>query len=138
MLCNPPFHGSEAHATEGTLRKLRNLSRAAPQGQSAPRDRAQAPVLNFGGQGSELWCPGGEAGFLDRMIAESARIPAQCLWFTSLVSKAETLPSVRLALKRAAAVATRTLAMAQGQKVSRAVAWTFQTEAQRAAWQSEW
>ena len=131
VLCNPPFHASPEQAREGTHRKLRNL------GLAAPGARAQAPVLNFGGQGAELWCPGGEEGFLERMIAESARIPGQCLWFSSLVSKAASLPAVRRALKRAGAVATRTLDMAQGQKRSRIVAWSFQTEPQRAVWQAE-
>jgi 23S rRNA (adenine1618-N6)-methyltransferase len=131
VLCNPPFHGSPEEAREGTRRKLANLGLARP-GAGRP------PVLNFGGQGAELWCPGGEEGFLGRMIAESARIPAQCLWFSSLVSRAASLPGIRQALKRAGAAATRTLEMAQGQKRSRVVAWTFQTEAQRAAWQVEW
>jgi len=82
-------------------------------------------VLNFGGQGAELWCPGGEVAFLARMIEESAGIPAQCLWFTTLLSKASNLPGVRGALQRAGARTIRVLEMAQGQKKSRIVAWTF-------------
>lgn len=116
-LCNPPFHASLAEARDGSLRKWRNLGKA--------EGAAQAPRRNFGGQGAELWCPGGETAFIRRMVAESARIPTTCRWFTTLVSKASTLPAVRTALREAGATAVRILPMAQGQKQSRIVAWTF-------------
>jgi 23S rRNA (adenine1618-N6)-methyltransferase len=48
-VCNPPFHASLAEAQAGTLRKLNNLN----------TDKTTEPVLNFGGQSSELWCKGG-------------------------------------------------------------------------------
>ena len=123
-MCNPPFHASPGEAKEGTQRKWRNLGRAA----------GKTPVLNFGGQGAELWCPGGEASFVGRMIEESARIPTRCLWFTTLVSKASNLPGVTGALKRAGALEIRILEMAQGQKQSRIVAWTFLGEQARNEW----
>ena len=59
------------------------------------------------------------------MIAESARIPTRCRWFSSLISKAANLPGIRAALRTAGATEIRTLAMAQGQKQSRIVAWSF-------------
>lgn len=129
VMCNPPFHASQREAREGTLRKWRNLGRKPGEG--------CAPVLNFGGQGRELWCPGGEAGFVGRMIEESAGIPTRCLWFTTLVSKSSSLPSLRAALKRAGALESRTIEMAQGQKISRVLAWTFLgADARRAWWSS--
>jgi len=127
-LCNPPFHGSLREAREGTRRKWRNLGR----GDSA------RPVLNFGGRDAELWCEGGEAGFARRMIAESARIPGQVLWFTTLLSSSASLPAVHRALRQAGALETRTVAMAQGQKQSRFVAWTFLDPGARAAWAKRW
>jgi 23S rRNA (adenine1618-N6)-methyltransferase len=120
-LCNPPFHASAAEAREGSQRKWRNL-----KGDSRP-----APVLNFGGRGGELWCEGGEAGFVARMIAESAEIPDRIAWFTSLVSKSENLPALRRALRKAGAQENRVLPMAQGQKQSRILAWTFLPLAER-------
>jgi len=126
-LCNPPFHASAADAVAGTRRKLTNLGTG----------RGPKPVLNFGGQGAELWCAGGEEGFVRRMVRESALMPASCRWFTTLVSKKDTLPGVYQALKRAEATAVRTVAMAHGQKKSRLVAWTFFTAAQHAAWPAE-
>jgi 23S rRNA (adenine1618-N6)-methyltransferase len=47
-LCNPPFHASAREAAQGSQRKLRNLGGGKP----APRGRP--PLLNFGGQASEL------------------------------------------------------------------------------------
>jgi 23S rRNA (adenine1618-N6)-methyltransferase len=129
-LCNPPFHASLAEAHAGTHRKWRNLGK---EGQGR-RPTAGAPSLNFGGQGAELHCPGGEAAFVRRMVAESAGLAKRCLWFTTLVSKAANLPGVLTALQRAGACATQTLEMAQGQKKSRIVAWTFLGDAERAQW----
>ena len=123
-LCNPPFHGSAAEAQAGTRRKLASLGLPTP-GRGAP------VRLNFGGRAGELWCAGGEVGFISRMIAESALIPEQVLWFTSLVAKAANLPELQRALRRVHALDVRILPMAQGQKQSRILAWTFQPEGRR-------
>lgn len=141
-VCNPPFHASAEDAAAGTARKIRNLgSRAqiaredassvtAPAGQpparvSAPAGQSAVPARNFGGQGGELWCPGGEASFIHAMIEESILFSGKCLWFTTLVSRRENLDAVLATLKRKGAADIRTIDMAQGQKTSRIVAWTF-------------
>ena len=132
-LCNPPFHTSAAEAAAGTRRKLTNLG-----GRTAGPRGAQ-PVLNFGGQNTELWCVGGEEAFVRRMITESARLPTTSRWFTTLIAKKDTLPGIYRALYQAAAVEVRTVDMAQGQKKSRLVAWTFLTPEQQEAWRiSRW
>ena len=113
-ICNPPFHASAREAREGTLRKLGNLGKGGP------------PRLNFGGRGAELWCPGGEPAFVARMIAESAQLPTRCRWFSTLISRSASLPALLRALAQAGARETRTLPMAQGQKQSRILAWSFQ------------
>ena len=82
-------------------------------------------VRNFGGQGAELWCVGGETGFIRRMIAESLDLGECVRWFTTLVSSSASLPAVHRALRQAEALDIRTVAMAQGQKQSRFVAWSF-------------
>jgi 23S rRNA (adenine1618-N6)-methyltransferase len=115
-MCNPPFHASAAEATALTLRKRRNLG----------EKRVEKTVRNFGGQAGELWCPGGELGFVRRMIAESAGFSHQCRWFTTLVSRSSHLPRLRQALNDVRAVDVKTLEMGQGQKQSRILAWTFQ------------
>ncbi|MCA8829905.1 23S rRNA (adenine(1618)-N(6))-methyltransferase RlmF [Hymenobacter pini] len=124
VVCNPPFHASAAAAAEGSKRKNRNLGYA----------KTPEPVLNFGGQNTELWYEGGEENFLKRMVAQSVAFGPQVLWFTTLVSKKETLPSIYHFLKLAGAVEQKTSNMEQGQKISRLVAWTFQTPEQRQAW----
>lgn len=116
-LCNPPFHASAAEAEAGTARKLQQLGKGGG---------GARPERNFGGQANELWCTGGELGFLRRMIEQSALVPGRCRWFTSLVSKSENLPPLRAALVKAAAAEVRVIEMAQGQKKSRVLAWTFQ------------
>ncbi len=127
-ICNPPFHPSAEEAAAGTARKLRNLGK---QMQGAVSDvqlsdtPLSAPVRNFGGMGGELWCPGGEASFIHTMIEESLLFAKKCFWFTTLVSRRENLDGVLKTLTRKGAVEVRTIDMAQGQKTSRIVAWTF-------------
>jgi len=52
-------------------------------------------------------------------------MPDACIWFTTLVSKQENLPLIYKALKNVNALQVKTIDMAQGQKISRIVAWTF-------------
>jgi len=74
-------------------------------------------------------------GFITQMIFESAKYPLQCFWFTTLVSKKENLSSIYKTLSKVNAVEIKTVDMAQGQKTSRFVAWTFMTADQKKAWQ---
>ncbi|MNN62082.1 Ribosomal RNA large subunit methyltransferase F [compost metagenome] len=59
------------------------------------------------------------------------------LWFSSLVSKGGNLPGMEARLKRSGAVEMQVVEMAQGQKQSRFVAWTFLDAAQREGWRNE-
>ena len=113
-MCNPPFHASAEEAAAGSLRKRRNL-----------KLDASAAALNFGGSAGELWCEGGEVGFIERLMAESASRPGLCFWFTTLVSKSAHLPRLRHSLARVDPAQVREVEMAQGQKQSRLLAWTF-------------
>jgi len=126
-ICNPPFHNSQEEATKAAIRKINNLENT----------RTTSPVLNFGGQNAELWCDGGESGFVTQMIYESAKYPMQCLWYTTLVSKKENLSSFYKTLNKVNVAAVKTIEMAQGQKTCRVLAWTFQTEAQQRNWKFE-
>lgn len=115
-LCNPPFHASPDDAVRGSRRKWKNLGKTTGK---------QVPLLNFGGQAAELWCPGGEAAFIARMIRESRAFARQVGWFTCLVSKASNLPPLQATLRREQVSESRVVAMAQGQKQSRFLAWRF-------------
>lgn len=114
-MCNPPFHASAADAASGTDRKRRNLGLS----------ESSTPSRNFGGQAAELWCPGGELGFVLRMIGESAGVGDQVRWFTSLVSRSAHLPRLEGAARDAGASDVTTIEMGQGQKRSRILAWSF-------------
>lgn len=120
-MCNPPFHASLEEAEAGTQRKLNSLAKST--GKST--QKTINPKLNFGGQDTELFCEGGEFGFISRMIEESASYKNQCRWFTTLVSKASNLPKIERKLKAVGAKKIKTIEMSQGQKQSRFVAWSF-------------
>ena len=136
-ICNPPFHASQDEATKSTLRKINNLENTKTTTRAAAERSEAKPVLNFGGHNAELWCEGGELGFVTQMIYESAKYPMQCLWFTTLVSKKENLSSLYKTLNKVSAVEIKTIDMAQGQKTSRIVAWTFLSAAQQKNWKFE-
>jgi 23S rRNA (adenine1618-N6)-methyltransferase len=125
-LCNPPFHASADEAARGTRRKWSNLG-------AQHRD---AGDLNFGGKANELWCTGGEASFLRRMIREGVAAGNQVFWFSSLVSRAGNLPELQRQLRKLGARDVRLFAMAQGNKQSRFIAWTFLDEAERQNWKN--
>ncbi|EOU1312837.1 23S rRNA (adenine(1618)-N(6))-methyltransferase RlmF [Klebsiella quasipneumoniae] len=118
-LCNPPFHDSAESARAGGERKRRNLGLGADSG------------LNFGGQQQELWCEGGEVAFISQMIRESQAFARQVKWFTSLVSRGDNLPPLYRLLTEVGAVKVVKKEMAQGQKQSRFIAWSFMDDAKR-------
>lgn len=150
-ICNPPFHSSPEEAREAAQKKLRNLMQnRAEQPQSIAENmhsssfgsetgsdntitktnRARGlpnggPLLNFGGQNSELWYPGGEEQFVREMAKESRSFAGQCRWFSSLVAKKESLKGINSMLKKVGAAEVKTIPMGQGNKISRIVAWRF-------------
>ena len=163
-ICNPPFHSSLEEAEKGSQRKIDNLAanRAKKAGlapaqfdkdksdknkfgknklgkNSAPMKNKEQlisgkPVLNFGGQKSELWCEGGEAEFVSKMARESRNFATQVLWFTTLLSKKDNVEILRKELDRQQVKQVKVVEMSQGQKVSRFVAWTFLDKQQRQEW----
>jgi 23S rRNA (adenine1618-N6)-methyltransferase len=127
MVCNPPFHASPEEAQAGTLRKLTNLK----------GKKVTKAALNFGGQNNELWCKGGEISFIRDMIRQSKQFSESVLWFTTSVSKQSNLNTVYQELEKAGAFEVRTIPMAQGNKTSRVVAWTFLSNEQQQKWVKE-
>jgi 23S rRNA (adenine1618-N6)-methyltransferase len=123
-ICNPPFHASLEEAQAGTLRKLKNLK----------QKKITKPVLNFGGRPNELWCEGGEERFVRDMIFQSRQFWDSCFWFTTLISRQTHLKNVYATLKKVEALEVKTISMAQGNKISRMVAWTFLTKEQQKEW----
>ncbi|GJM23304.1 MAG: ribosomal RNA large subunit methyltransferase F [Planctomycetota bacterium] len=124
-MCNPPFYASAQEAARGNRRKRRNLSGKRAGKERADARRPTGDVRNFGGKAGELWCAGGEAGFVQRMISESAARPELCRWFTTLVARGATLPKLRRAASEAGASEVRVLELSHGAKQSRILAWQF-------------
>lgn len=114
-ICNPPFHESAEVAQQGSQRKIKNLKGSA----------SSDPILNFGGQVTELWTAGGEIGFIGRMIQESVTFQKQVGWFTVLVSKSAHLSYFQAQLEKVGVKSQRVIEMGQGNKRSRILAWSF-------------
>lgn len=130
-MCNPPFHLSEQAAASGSQRKIQNLHKHQKKHNSIPatlknnRTQNDKHILNFSGQHNELWCEGGEVGFISRMITQSTEYKHQVKWFTSLVSKKDSLIPISKALSAINPLEVKVVEMGQGNKLSRFVAWRF-------------
>lgn len=111
-MCNPPFYSSEKDAEREALKKLKNLKSTTDL------------KLNFGGKSHELWCNGGEALFIKRMIKQSVAFKTNVTWFTTLVSRKDNLPKLEKQLKKLKA-SIKIIEMSQGHKKSRILAWQF-------------
>lgn len=114
-VCNPPFHTSKEEALKSTQNKLSNLK---------PYKRDTSTELNFQGQANELWCNGGEALFIKRLIKESTQFKKQVGVFSSLVSKSENLAKLKKQLEKAKAN-YHIIPMEHGNKKSRILCWWF-------------
>ena len=123
-ICNPPFHTSFEDAQTGSIRKLNNLK----------QKNISKPVLNFGGQNSELWCEGGEIQFVGDMIKQSRQFSESCMWFSTSISKQSNLKIIYESLYKAKVSEVKTISMGQGNKISRIVAWTFLNYSQKKEW----
>lgn len=123
VCCNPPFYSSAQEARAENQRKRKGLGAPA----KAKR--------NFGGQANELWYPGGERAFVAQLIQESSSYPTQCYWYTTLVAREASLKSLEKQLAQLPVTEQRIIPMAQGNKTSRILAWTFLNKKQRTAWQ---
>ena len=111
-MCNPPFFESAQNAAKASRIKNKNL-------------KINNSDRNFAGQHQELWCNGGEALFLKRMIKESALFKEEVGWFTSLVSRKQNLPKLYKQLDKLGA-SYKTVPMSQGHKKTRFLAWCYE------------
>lgn len=117
-ICNPPFYPSISAARRATHEK--NVRLNGKNVYSSPS--------NFSGNFKELVCDGGEMAFIQRIIDESVLVKHQCQWFTTLVSKSAHLKRIEQSLKQAQVAEYRIIPMGTGNKITRMVAWTFQSK----------
>ena len=111
VICNPPFYKSEKEARGANARKNRNLGTNT--------------VRNFSGNNNELWYPGGEKAFLHNYLYQSSLFKNSSLWFTSLVSKKDTIESLQKSGVKLNVKTMKIIPMHQGNKVTRIIAWQF-------------
>lgn len=111
VMCNPPFYSSEKEATKAHLKKNKNLN-------TVPT------TSNFNGQPHELWCNGGEALFIKRLIKESVLFKDQVKWFTCLVAHKNHLAQIEKQLLRLKSD-YQVVPMNSGHKKSRFISWRF-------------
>ena len=111
-VCNPPFYSSELEAKQVNRQKNRALMEGAKE-------------RNFAGHRHELVYPGGEVAFIKKMIFESHKFRNNVRWFTSLVSQKSSVNAIKLCLKKERLAESKWIKMAQGNKISRLVAWRF-------------
>ena len=145
-MCNPPFYESKEAYQKENDRKIRNLKRNNEKRNtngynSAPNQTPTAALAssttgsnNFSGGASELWYPGGEVAFLSILIQESRTLAHSCLWFSSLVSRRDHLPTLQTILRNSHVKETRIVEMSQGQKSSSLLFWTFHNRTEQAQW----
>jgi 23S rRNA (adenine1618-N6)-methyltransferase len=110
-MCNPPFYASEEEAIKANRDKQRKLGTYEER-------------RNFAGHAHELWCNGGEALFIKRMIKESVAFKSQVGWFTCLLSRKQNLKKPLKQLEKLGAE-SKVIVMTTGNKESRFVAWRF-------------
>lgn len=127
-ICNPPFYPSledaQKHVRSG--KEIKKAPKEALKSNSPVR-----PQSSFGGTGHELWCKGGEIGFVQRMIQESQVRPDLCVWFTTLVARQGNLAPLEKALRKASVHDWCILPLFAGQKQSRVLAWSFLSPEER-------
>ena len=110
-MSNPPFYESIEDAQNESKRKWKNLGKPN--------------ISNFGGKDSELWCNGGELGFILKMVKESSKFKTNVEWFSTLVSKEKNVYSVSNAIHAVSAKRFIKIDLDHGQKKSRIIFWSF-------------
>jgi len=118
VMTNPPFYESEEDMNQRM------------------EEKEDAPVSTHTGAPVELWCEGGEVGFVKQMILESMLLRHRVQWYTAMLSSPQSVEVLLLELKRLDVRNTATTTFIPGKVTRRyALAWTFgdRRPAERAA-----
>lgn len=106
-MCNPPFYQD--------VQERRQLA----------QEKQDKPLLITDGTDTELYCEGGEQGFLSGLVKESAELQTKILWYTTMAGKKSTIPVLRSQLKSAGARQVREFKLVQGKTTRWVLAWSF-------------
>ncbi len=126
-ICNPPFFKSYDDHLKANARKTKNITKG----------RAKNANINFAGKHHELVYPGGEEAFIKEMIDESLDVKINCLYFTTLVSKASILSMLESYLTDKNPTLVRSHTLEVGNKKSYILVWSFLTSKQMTIWKSQ-
>lgn len=111
VMCNPPFYKTAQEAQNANQRKTSQIN--LKEGR------------NFSGIPNEIWCKGGEHHFINTYLYESSKNPNAAQWYTSLVSKKETLNTLLQSAKKLNVNNTKVIPIQTGNKITRIFAWQF-------------
>nr|POE94425.1 putative methyltransferase-like protein c27d7.08c [Quercus suber] len=109
VMTNPPFYDSSEEMKESYVNK------------TAP------PSAICTGSPNEMICPGGDFGFVSRILAESFVLRRQIQWYTAMLGRLSSLQQFIAKLKEHGISNFAVTTLAAGYKTKRwAVAWSFQ------------
>lgn len=107
-MCNPPFYSSLEDM------QASNAAKAAP------------PSAICTGAEVEMICPGGDAGFVLRMVEESRELGTKVRWYTSMLGKLSSVHQIIDHLKEIGVSNWAVTLLRAGKRTKRwAVAWSF-------------
>ncbi|GAB7342360.1 hypothetical protein MBLNU457_g0578t3 [Dothideomycetes sp. NU457] len=108
VLCNPPFYSSLAEMTESNNAKSR------------------PPSATCTGSENEMICPGGDIGFVSRILDESLLLRGKVQWYTSMLGKLSSVHALVAKLKENNIDNYAVTSLRAGKKTRRwAVGWSF-------------
>ena len=109
VMTNPPFYSSEEDMQSSYI------------GKDAP------PSAVCTGSENEMICPGGDVGFITRILDESLVLREKVQWYTAMVGKMSSLQTVIAKLKEHGITNFAVTCLQAGHRTKRwAVAWSFQ------------
>ncbi|KAK3708033.1 hypothetical protein LTR37_011726 [Vermiconidia calcicola] len=109
VMTNPPFYSSKADM------------------QASYGAKNQPPSAICTGSENEMICPGGDVGFVSRIIDESLKLRERVQWFTAMLGLLSSLQQIVAKLKEHNVTNFAVTALQAGHKTKRwAVGWSFQ------------
>ncbi|KAI5059362.1 hypothetical protein GOP47_0025681 [Adiantum capillus-veneris] len=105
-MCNPPFFASMEEA-------------------------GMNPHTSCGGTSAEMVYPGGEEGFISKMIEDSMQLKEQIHWFTTMVGRKVNLKILTSKLREKKVRMLRTTEFVQGRTCRWGLAWTYNAPPER-------
>lgn len=109
VMTNPPFYSSKEDM------------------KSSYGNKNLPPSAICTGSENEMICPGGDVGFVSRIIAESLKLQDQVQWYTAMLGKLSSLQQIVAKLKEHDITNFAVTCLQAGHKTKRwAVGWSFQ------------